>query len=272
MKSVLAALAALVLGAAVAAPASAVTRGGTLDGQDHPYVGLMVAKVEDAEGRLVPVSRCSGSLVSPTLYVTAGHCTEGADAVEIWFETTLEPDRAAFGYPNGGPTSVSGTPYDHPLYDPGAFYLYDLGVVVLDEPVQLPRYAQLPSEGVVDTLGSGRKQAVVTAVGYGLQAASVNPVKPEKTVAELTRYQADLFIVNKQGVAGIGALPDSNSIALSGDAKHGGTCFGDSGGPALVGDTVVAVNSFGLNGNCAGIGGMFRIDRAQELDFIRSLL
>jgi hypothetical protein len=31
------------------------------------------------------------------------------------------------------------------------------------------------------------------------------------------------------------------------------------------------VNSFGLNGNCAGVGGMFRIDRQYEIDWINSL-
>lgn len=54
------------------------------------------------------------------------------------------------------------------------------------------------------------------------------------------RYQAGLFVVNTQGVAGIenidlGDLPPTNSMIVSGDAKHGGTCFGDSGGPMLVG-------------------------------------
>jgi len=98
-------------------------------------------------------------------------------------------------------------------------------------------------------------------------------VKAEKTVAELTRYQADLMIVDTNGVAGIGSLPGTNSMTLSGDAKHGGTCFGDSGGPSLVGDNVlIAVTSFGLNGNCAGVGGVFRIDRTVELDWINSFL
>jgi hypothetical protein len=269
VKTLITLLVALGLAVAVASPANAITRGGTLDGDDHPYVGIMVAKGADGE----PLWRCSGTLISPTVYVTAGHCTESpAVGAEIWFESTLEPDRAAFGYPDEGATSVSGTTYTHPLYETDAFYLYDLGVVVLDEPVVLDSYASLPEAGYVDSLGTGRKDAVVTAVGYGLQAASSNPVKPEKTVSELTRYQADLFIVDKTGVAGIGALPDSNSLALSGDAKHGGTCFGDSGGPSLVGDTLVAVTSFGLNGNCAGIGGVFRIDRDVELAWISSFL
>ncbi|WP_336922511.1 trypsin-like serine protease [Aquipuribacter sp. SD81] len=272
MKPVLAAAAALVLGAAVAAPAAAITRGGSLDGQDHPYVGIMVSSTYDADGELVPQSRCSGSLISPTVYVTAGHCTFGADSVEIWFETTLEPTPADFGYPYEGATSVTGTPYTHPEYDDAAFYLHDLGVVVLDEPVELDRYAELPQVGVVDTLPKGRNGAVVTAVGYGLQAASSNPVQPERNVAELTRYQADLFVLNTQGANGAGTASGNQSILLSGDAKHGGTCFGDSGGPALVGDTLVSVNSYGLNGNCAGVGGMFRIDQERELGFIRGFL
>ena len=253
---------------AVAGPASAITRGGTLDGDDHPYVGLMVAK--DADGN--PLWRCSGTLISATVYVTAGHCTEApAASAEIWFETDVESGIPENGYPFGGPTSVSGATFTHPLYDPNAFFVYDLGVVVLDEEVGGP-YASLPAAGYVDTLPTGRKNSLVTAVGYGLQAASSNPVKPEKTVAEKVRYQADLMIVDTHGVAGIGNLPGSNSMTLSGDAKHGGTCFGDSGGPTLVGNTLVAVTSFGLNGNCAGIGGVFRIDRDLELGWIGSFL
>lgn len=254
---------------AVALPVSAITKGGTLDGDDHPYVGLMVA--DDADG--TPMWRCSGALISPTVFVTAGHCVEPpAAGVTIWFETDLEPDPTVLGYPFGGPTSYDGTPHPYPSYDPNAFYLYDLGVVVLDEPVELGEYASLPEVDQVDTLGKGRNKAEVTAVGYGLQQAASNPAGPDHTIADLTRYQADLFVVDTTGVAGIGPIPDSHSLVLSGDAKHGGTCFGDSGGPILDGDTILAVNSFALNTNCAGIGGVFRIDRQEELDFISSFL
>ena len=269
MRKLLAALVAAVAMLALTQPASAITKGGVPDGEDHPYVGLMVADLADGS----PLWRCSGTLISPTVYVTAGHCTFGAERATIWFESDLEPDPAGdFGYPFEGATSVEGTVASHPLYVDGAFFLYDLGVVVLDEPVMLEEYASLPDSGYVDALRKGRSGDQVTAVGYGLQLAKTNPKLADKESALKTRYQADLMIVNTKGVAGIGSIPGSNSMVLSGDAKHGGTCFGDSGGPILHGDTLVAVTSFGLNGECAGIGGVFRIDRDVELGWISSFL
>ncbi len=52
----------------------------------------------------------------------------------------------------------------------------------------------------------------------------------------------------------------------------GGTCFGDSGGPNFLNDTniVVAVTSFGLNGNCKGTGWGYRVDQSDDLDWLYS--
>ena len=193
MRRVWIAVLASALPVSLAAPAGAITRGGTPDGDDHPYVGLMVAEVDGA-----PAWRCSGSLISPTVFVTAGHCTEGATGAQLWFETDVENAENRAGYPFDG--EASGTPYTYDLYEPDAFYLYDLGVVVLDTAVQMPRYAQLPEVGQLDTLQPGRKRATVTAVGYGLQA-----VKPELR-QELIRYQADLMVVDTTGVVGLRQL------------------------------------------------------------------
>ena len=256
---------------ALAVPVYAITRGGEADAGEHPYVGLMVA--DDADGN--PLWRCSGALISPTVYVTAGHCTEAPAArATIWFEEDVESGIPDNGYPFGGATSFDGTAFTYPLYNPDAFFLFDLGVVVLDGEgnTGLSSYASLPAAGAIDELGDGRNRAVVEAVGYGLQ--DIQPVE----VAERIRLKASLFVVNTRGVAGIGPIGTgeelpSNSMILSGDSKHGGTCFGDSGGPILIGDSDVigGVNSFGLNGNCAGVGGAFRIDRQAELDWINGL-
>ena len=80
MKRTLTLVGVLALLMALALPASAITNGGP-DGDDHPYVGLMVA--DDVDGN--PLWRCSGTLISPTLYLTAGHCTEApAASATIW--------------------------------------------------------------------------------------------------------------------------------------------------------------------------------------------
>lgn len=267
---------------AAIAPAGAITRGGSLDGSDHPYVGLMVATIGGD-----PVWRCSGTLISSTVFVTAGHCTFGADGAQIWFNTDLEPDPAAHGYPLVG--EVSGTPHFMPGHTDATWFLYDLGVVVLDTPVVLGSYPTLPTPNQLDELVRGRNRANVTAVGYGLQEFVEGPfcVGPEdcdvgdffdpKIRSDKTRYQAQLMVVDAKGVAGLGNFTGSTdqlsgSFIVSGDSKHGGTCFGDSGGPMLMGGVLVGVNSFGLNPNCAGVGGAFRVDQPTSLAFINGFL
>jgi V8-like Glu-specific endopeptidase len=234
--------------------AGAITYG-ELDGDGHPYVGLMVA--QDGDGN--PLWRCSGTLLSPTLYLTAGHCTEApAEHVEIWFDADVESGIPENGYPFTG--DVGGTPYTHPDYDPDAFFLYDVGVVVLDEPVVMDEYGELPELNELDSL-KPRRSTRFTAVGYGLQR--VNPVKLEDERVRMVSYP-HLVQINTPGFTG------NFSLLLSNNASTGGTCFGDSGGPNFIGDSnvVAGVTSFGLNGSCGGTGGVYRIDRADDLDWI----
>jgi hypothetical protein len=286
---------ALITAFSLAIPLNAITRGGSPDDGEHPYVGLMVAyedELIDHDGdpttpaRFRPLWRCSGSLISPTIFITAGHCV-GPDSsaddastpalVAFWFEEDVDPARLAFEYPWYELAPFTGVPHPHPQYEPDAFFLFDLGVAVLDGAGNdsLGSYASLPALRELDGLGKGRKAAALEAVGYGLQEIINNPVMgPIKLQAELDRRKADLFLVDKRGVAGIGDINPDQAILVSGDAAHGGTCFGDSGGPMLIGDSDVigAVTSFGLNGNCAGVGGGYRLDQPDDLAFINSFL
>src|ERR671934_185108 len=89
-------------------PAGAITDG-ALDGNNHPYVGLMVA--QDKKGN--PLWRCSGTLIAPKLFLTAGHCTEAPAAhAEIWFASDVDAGRPGNGYPFTG--DVGGKTYTHP--------------------------------------------------------------------------------------------------------------------------------------------------------------
>lgn len=233
---------------------------GELDGNNHPYVGLMVAL--DADGN--PLWRCSGTLLSPTLYLTAGHCTESpAERATIWFDADVESGIPDNGYPFEG--DVTGTTYTHPQYDTNAFFLYDLGVVVLDEPMPMDEYGVLPEEDQLDVLATqrGKQDVTFTAVGYGLQR--INPVFVE---AERVRMYATphLIQINTPGFTG------DFSLLLSNNHSTGGTCFGDSGGPNFLGtsNVIAGVTSFGLNGNCGGTGGVYRVDRADDLNWLYS--
>ena len=74
-------------------------------------------------------------------------------------------------------------------------------------------------------------------------------------------------MVNLNGVFGLG---QGVSAKFSSNARTGGTCFGDSGGPIFVSgtSTLVAVVSFGVSSTCAGTSGAYRLDQADDLAFI----
>ncbi len=261
------------LSGAFAAPAVAITDG-ALDGTAHPYVGLLLAQDENGQ----PLWRCSGTLLSDRIFLTAGHCTEPPAAhVELFFSAgpiLLDPayvaagrvcSAAITGYPCTG--NVGGTPYTHPQYNPSQFYRFDLGVVLLDESFSMSQYGILPQLNVLDRLARqrGLQDVTFTAVGYGLQQSFPDAAS---FLAHNTRTRMvarpRLLQINVPGFTG------DFSILLSNNANTGGTCFGDSGGPNFIGTSRVlgGVTSFGINGNCAGTGGVYRVDRSDDLNWL----
>lgn len=236
---------------------------GEPDGVAHPIVGLMVAY--DADDNIL--GGCTGTLMSPTVFLTAGHCTYGVDHVRIWFESDVEDGLPDNGFPIGGGTSVDGTPYPHPGYDPNAF-LNDLGVAILDEEVVRDAYGELPQEGALDAIPASERKGAMTVVGYGRQSSSSNPAF---LVRRYSRFVATVNIVNLNGTIG---LPFGTAVMVSANAHTGGVCFGDSGGPFFLTGTnvVAAVTSFVLNYSCAGAAGGYRVDQADDLAWVSSFL
>lgn len=260
---ILAVIALLVI---AAVPALAV-QFGEPDGDAHPYVGLLVFDVNG-----VPAWRCSGTLLSPTVMLTAGHCTYGTSGGRVWFEPDVGAGIPENGYPFGGGTSIEfAAIYTHPQYNPNAFYLHDAGIVILSEPVFLDTYGTLAPVGLLDEIATHRGQydQTFTVVGYGLQ--SVVPTLQR----DLVRYRGEVQLVDVKGTAGI---PPGTSATFTDNPGQGngsgGTCFGDSGGPIFYGDTnqIAAITSFGLNANCRGIGGGYRVDTPDDQAWILSFL
>lgn len=254
----------LVLGTIL--PASAV-KFGEPDGDAHPHVGLMVFDVDGT-----PSHRCSGTLLSATVMLTAGHCTFGTSGGRVWFDADVGAGRPDNGYPFAGGTGIEFAEiHTHPDYDDDAFFLFDAGVVILSEPVNTGTYGQLADIGLLDQLAKkrGQQNQMFKVVGYGLQ--SVVPTLQ----ADLVRFRGEVKLIDVNGTAGIPAgTAASFSNSPGGGNGSGGTCFGDSGGPIFHGDTnvIVAVNSYVLNANCVGIGGGYRVDTVDDQQFINQFL
>ena len=229
---------------------------GQPDGDEHPYVGMIV--FSDASG--TPTHRCSGTLMSSTVVLTAGHCTLDTASARVWFDTTIA------SIASGGTT---GTAFTHPDYEDADFSSPDVGVVVLDRRVRMGTFGSLPRAGLVDDLAhrQGTHSEIHTIVGYGLQS-----VKPRLTRL-FTRYVGTVTISGSNGDFGLG---DDYVQISTNSTKHssGGTCSGDSGGPLLLRDTsiVIGVTSAGSSPNCSGVSVEYRTDVASARRFLRAFV
>jgi len=269
--------------ALIAPPSGAVTGPNVVKDFEHEYVGLVAFYDEDN----VFLHRCTGTLLSPEVFLTAGHCVaadeEGnvAASARIWFEQDAGADYdpvtgtpATSGYPvSGGVTSSL-------LYNYGFTDLStipetrDLGLIVLEPGTveakypNIDTYADLAPVGAADDLGTGI-DAVVTVSGYGV--TRTNGKNGQNTVSFRERLMGETFIINarNQDTAGYNLQLASNF-----GGGRVGTCFGDSGGPIFAGDTndVVAVNSWVKNWSCGGQGFPYRVDTADVQAWMESVL
>jgi V8-like Glu-specific endopeptidase len=258
----------LVLVFGIVSITGAVTNG-ELDGDGHPHVVLLLMEVGGE-----PAFRCSATLLSPTVVLTAGHCTsnypgEPYSGMRVFTESDV--DNGVNNYPLKGRNSVEAKAwYAHPLYETAPFFVHDVGVVILKKPIKLDTYGELPAEGQLDELAAEVKKPDITftSVGYGLQKSFPDAAswKDQADRVRMVAYPRLLQI--NTGFTG------DFSVLLSNNANTGGTCFGDSGGPNFLGDTniVAGVTSYGLNWACGGTGGVFRMDRPDVLEFVTAFL
>jgi len=287
---------ALLAGAALWLGVARAITFGENDRGRHPWVGLVV--FFDAQD--VPIQRCTGSLLSPTRFLTAGHCAgvvaEGDEQLpapslaRIWFDEgpiARDPVYAGGSCDVGGPytgypcagQAASGTPVPHPGWS-GELTVpqtSDVGIVAITSSSGLPTsYGKLAPVGTVDVL---RKKArnrnpELTIVGYGAQ--QIEPV----VIANLQRMLASVELLDKKP-----QITGDWNVLFSGrhgprdpddwwdrDTDKGAACFGDSGGPVLAdtkdGEVIVAVISFLLNDNCKRSAVGYRVDTIYAQSFI----
>jgi len=235
---VVAALASLV----VAAPAGAITFG-TADGSGHPNVGGLVADQAYSDGTWI---YCSGTLISPTVFLTAAHCVEGA-RVRVSFSSAYQD----------GDKTYTGTWYADPAYNQSQSDPHDIAVVVLDKAVKGIAPAQLPKAGSLSTLPGSQQ---FTSVGYGAYEVTNQPGGHQ-------------YLYNDVRGVATGTLNSINQawlrISMNPSHSDGGTCYGDSGGPNFLGTSdVVAATTITGDSVCRSTNVDYRLDTASARNFL----
>jgi hypothetical protein len=266
-------------------PAGAIT-GDYVEDFEHPFVGLVA--FYDEQGQYS--HRCSGSLLTPTVFLTAGHCTTDFFGPTATARVYFQQDAGANYDPQTGIDPYTGFPEDcadgtlgvtcatsDELYDydyatsgpPWRDFpdIRDLGLVILDQPINVSEYGELAADGTLDELATrrGQKQITFTLSGYGLTEAN-----PAHEVSFRERLMAKSRLTNLRS-----ALTDGYNVKLSGNGNdNGGACYGDSGGPVFYGNftsnTIVALSAWYLGPRrvCTGNNYHYRTDRQEVIDWI----
>lgn len=246
------AAAAAVCALTLAGPASGITYGQP-DGDAHPEVGALVVTISTGT-----FAYCTGTLVSPTVLVTAAHCDDDGAAVQVTFDPVVGPASAL----------VSGRFVADPLFGGGQGDAHDLAVVLFPEPVAGVAPARLPAESALDALkamGELTGSTRFTVVGYGAEERSFDGKgQPQLTFPGLRRFAVSSFNSLNKGY-----------LRLSQNQAHGdgGTCIGDSGGPTFLGagaeetDVVAAVTVTG-DAQCVSTSVAYRLDTPSARGFL----
>lgn len=276
-------LASVVLGTMLAAtvPATAIT-GGTEDtGNVYRNVGMVVFYQPD--GRF----RCSATLIAPRVALTAAHCTfQDVGKVILTFDpvisrTEAEAERdiprasddsgptdahSSIGFTSrdiskprykGEQTWYLGTPVTHPGYSDFTDInnWNDTGVVILDASPGLPT-SPLAPENYLDRFEQPAFNSFeFLTIGYGTEVRREDgdwaPSPRRQPIVR--RYTTEIGQkLTDQVFQGNGNENDPRA--------GGGTCFGDSGGPAMHDGYVIGDTSYGYTSNCRYLGGYQRVD------------
>lgn len=231
-------------------PASAITNG-MPDGEGHPAVGALIAGKSYPDGTW---SYCTGTLISPTVFLTAAHCgDDGRKTAAVSFSSR---------YKAGSGTYVGRFKTD-PQYTEKS-ELHDIAVVVFSAPIVGIRPARLPTAGLLDQLeADGTLDASsFTPVGYG----SVTPTGPHEDKYHYSDTRRRTSISFER------LTHTWLKLSLDAAKKDGGTCFGDSGGPNFLGgptsDLLVATTISGDDDACRATNLDYRLDTPAARAFL----
>ena len=243
MKRITTASAALVAVLTLAGAALAITYGAP-DGNRHPNVGALLAPTAYSDGTW---ATCTGTLIAPTIFLTAAHCDQGVSRVAVTFDSS---------YVASTGKTYWGTWRADPAFSQAQSDPHDLAVVVLDKAVKGIAPAQLPAAG---SLGGLKVETKFTPVGYGAQSVTIDKGP--------TFHYADIRYFATGSLNAV--TPAWLRISMNPATGDGGTCYGDSGGPNFLGDTnLLAATTITGDFMCRATNVTYRLDTASARSFL----
>ncbi len=250
----------LLLTLALVAPQSAhaIVYGVPDDG--HRYVGTFVGTYTDPDsGEEQLFQLCTGTLVDEDVVLSASHCFVGLEELGVTdvafaLDPVIDADRD--GRVDASVDLLSGSAVTHPRFGSGPSYAYDIAVFLLDAPVTGVQPARLPVAGTLDTRAA--RGDTYVAVGYG-------------TTRETRRKAHQSFAVGWRRMSAHQELLSSTkawaTFSMNQATGNGGTCYGDSGGPHLLGDVVVSITVTG-DTMCKATDKTYRVDTRAAREFL----
>lgn len=206
--------------------------GGTQDNGDPSVVGI-VAFRDEHNG-----DSCTGTVIAPTIILTAAHCVSPPDYTPV--QTLVFPTPTISGATRASALAIKES-HVHPLYVPLGRNTYDVAVIVLAQPTSLTPipYNHSMFDAPVGTMAR--------AVGYGRTVDGVES-------SGGTKYQAQV------------PISGSDPTTITAGTATTTQCHGDSGGPLFLdlgaGETIVGITWRTVNddGTCSGGNINTRVD------------
>lgn len=203
---------------------------------------------------------CTGSLISPTVFVTAAHCVVGSDITSATpFYVSFAPDLLA---KNIRIIPATGFAYD-PLYGHDQANLYDLAVVFLPASATKGMTPlRLPTAGELDRLAAqgALSKTLFVNVGYG---SSANRTGVPSFGWDGKRNMSKSEFMGLQPTW-LGLLMNTSATG------EGGDCYGDSGGPKFLDGDATKIYATVTTGdfNCRATSWDWRLDTPEARAFL----
>jgi secreted trypsin-like serine protease len=208
-----------------------------------PWLALVIDDLPNGDAEL-----CTGTVVSPNVVLTAGHCGEDVTTGVVDAASGFVVVTGSLDWTDAAKRHVSGVSQVivHPGYTPATFDGGDAALLVLSTPTKAPAATLAPASDSA----LWQPNASVAIAGWGKTDASDSNSIPAQLQWGVSVTQSTGYCAAQALLGGIIFDPSDQLCVVDQPSFQDGTCQGDSGGPLLANygtatPVEVGVTSFG---------------------------